>query len=596
MLNFPKCCTNPSYFAHEIHEKTLLKFLAYFVCFVGKNIYCKIAMMKIALKTTLVAAFALTALVIGFSDVHKVIGRAYHSPHQTLSSPTPTPKTTPKPSISPTPVRTLENLQSKIRERLFAPEVRRGRVGIKIVSLKTGKVLFENDAEKYFIPASNMKNFTIAAALERLGPDFRFVTSVYANAKPDAAGTIKGDLLIFGRGDISISTAFNNGDYYKGLDNLADKIVAAGVKRVEGNIVGLESYFKGYPIPATWEWDDLQWYDGAEISALPINNNAVDLNVKPGVKDGPCIVSVLPTNPLVRVLNTCVTSPAGTASTLKVFKPLNVNALEISGSMPAGGKDFTGYVTFTHPADLFITLLKQRLELKGVPVIGTARIMPKGVRISPSQIEIAKLESPPFSLIAAQTMKPSQNMFTETILWTLGESLRQPLLKEEEGKPKDDDPQDPERKQILNLDSSELGLSLVKNFLGNIGVANDVVQYDGSGLSRHNLVTPSSIVTLYTYMAKQSKYKQTWLDSLTVGGVDGTLKRRFAGTTAEGNIRGKTGTLDQVSALSGYLTTAGEEQVVISVIVNGVAEPRTRTSLIDDIVVQLANFNGKIDP
>ena len=133
-----------------------------------------------------------------------------------------------------------------------------------------------------------MKNFTVAAAIEKLTPDFRFVTSVYADSKPDAAGVIKGDLRILGRGDVSISTAFNNGDYYKGVDNLVDKIAAAGVKRVEGSLLGDESYFKGYPIPVTWEWDDLQWYDGAEISALPVNNNSMDLTVKPGAPNTPC--------------------------------------------------------------------------------------------------------------------------------------------------------------------------------------------------------------------------------------------------------------------------------------------------------------------
>ena len=116
-----------------------------------------------------------------------------------------------------------------------------------------------------------------------------------------------------------------------------------------------------------------------------------------------------------------------------------------------------------------------------------------------------------------------------------------------------------------------------------------------SGLSRHDLITPAAVVQLYVYMAKQSKYAQTWRDSLTIGGVDGTLANRFKGTAAAGNMRGKTGTIDQVSALSGYVTTGSGEQLVLSIIVNGVALTRERTSLIDDIVVELANFKGKID-
>ncbi len=244
---------------------------------------------------------------------------------QFAQTPKPSPTTAAAPQKSPTPVQTLDDLRAKIRGRMLSPEVSRGRVGIKITSLGSGKVIFENDAEKYFIPASNMKNFIVAAALEKLGPDFRFLTSVLAAAKPDATGTIKGNLRIFGRGDISISTAFNNGDYYKGIDNLVDKIVAAGVKRIDGDLIGDESYFKGNAVPYTWEWDDLQWYDGAEVSAMPVNNNAVDLVVKPGTANsGPCLVTVLPQTPLMPVVNTCTTTSASQPRTLKVFKPLGL--------------------------------------------------------------------------------------------------------------------------------------------------------------------------------------------------------------------------------------------------------------------------------
>ena len=164
--------------------------------------------------------------------------------------------------------------------------MRRGQIGIKIVSLNTGKAVFDENSEKYFMPASNMKNFTVATAIEKLTPDFRFVTSVFAAALPDADGAVKGDLRIYGRGDVSISTAFAEGNYYKGLDDLAGKIAAAGVMRVEGSIVGDDSYFKGYPIPEGWEWDDLQGYYGTEVSALPLNDNAVDLTVRPGPRCG----------------------------------------------------------------------------------------------------------------------------------------------------------------------------------------------------------------------------------------------------------------------------------------------------------------------
>ncbi len=500
----------------------------------------------------------------------------------TGETPSPTPMVLPAPVRTPLAVQTIEELQSKIRQRLFSLDVRRGRVGVKIVSLNSGKVIFENDSEKYFMPASNMKNFTVATALERLGQDFRFVTSVYANALPDSSGTIRGDLRIFGRGDISISTSFNNGDYYKGLDNLADRIVASGVKRIEGSLIGDESYFKGYAIPGTWEWDDLQWYYGAEVSALPLNDNAVDLAITPGPAGGQCNATISPANTLMQIINLCTTTGSPATRNLTVVKKLDRNIVEISGTMPSADEGLRRSVSFTHPADLFIVLLKQRLELKGVTVTGGARILEPNIKPAFPQIEIAKLESPPLSLIAAKTMKPSQNMYTETLLWTLGEQSRISTSST--------------MSAAALTDSSVLGLSVVRGFMKQIGVPDDgIIPYDGSGLSRHDLITPSAVVALYTYMAKQSRYAQAWRDSLTIGGVDGTLANRFKGTAAAGNMRGKTGTINQVSALSGYVSTAAGEQLIVSIIVNGVAVTRTRTSLADDIIVNLANFNGRID-
>ncbi|HTD85882.1 MAG TPA: D-alanyl-D-alanine carboxypeptidase, partial [Candidatus Binatia bacterium] len=120
-------------------------------------------------------------------------------------------------------------------------------MAVKVASLDTGRVLFEENAHKLVRPASNMKLYTIAAALDRLSPNYRFVTSAYAAAKPDAAGVIKGDLIIYGRGDPSIAARFNNGDYYKGIDDLATRIAATGLKRVQGDLIGDESYFTGPP-------------------------------------------------------------------------------------------------------------------------------------------------------------------------------------------------------------------------------------------------------------------------------------------------------------------------------------------------------------
>jgi D-alanyl-D-alanine carboxypeptidase/D-alanyl-D-alanine-endopeptidase (penicillin-binding protein 4) len=509
-------------------------------------------------------------------------------PARVLEKSTPTPKQTPtvNPSISPTstltptpsPVQTLASLQSKIRATLARSEFRRGTIGIKIASLDTGKTIFEENAEKYFMPASNMKSYTVAAALERLSPDFRFVTSVFAASMPDANGTIRGDLTVYGRGDVSISTAFYDGDYYKGLDALALKIVQSGVKRIEGNLVGDESYFTGNAIPGGWEWDDLQWYYGAEVSALPVNDNAVDLTIKPSSVNSPCAVQILPANAVVKIVNLCTTSASGAKRDLQVLKKLDQNIVEISGKLPQGDKGFQGFIAVSRPSQLFVELLRGLLIQKGVVITGQNKLVnakDKTTLIATSlaaPVEITKLDSPPFSIVAAKTMKPSQNTYTETILRALGEQVG--------------DKTDPKKS------SEERGIAVVQNFLLEVGIQPDsVIQYDGSGLSRHDLITPSSAVQLYTYMSK-SRYANVWREVLTIGGIDGTLQNRFKGTAAAGNVRGKTGTIDQVSSLSGYVNSATGEKFVFSVIVNGVNNSRLRQSAIDDIVLAVANFNG----
>jgi serine-type D-Ala-D-Ala carboxypeptidase/endopeptidase (penicillin-binding protein 4) len=396
---------------------------------------------------------------------------------------------------------------------------------------------------------------------------------------------------IYGRGDVSMSMAFtqpnalpnqifSNTDYLKVLEPLANKIVSSGVKRIEGNLIADDSYFNSTALPATWEWDDLQWYYGAEVSALPVLDNAVDLSIKQTAVGSPCAVQMFPFNSQFQIKNTCITTAAGNKRDLRIEKKLDQNILEISGTMPLDDTGFRNYLTVSRPAGLFIDMLRQLLQQKGVTVTGQNKIIGAkdktmlAVASMNAPFEIVRLESPPLALIAAKTMKPSQNMFTETILRTLGEQVG--------------DKTDPK------MMSDERGLKVVANFLQSIGIPADaIIQHDGSGLSRHNLVTPASNVQLYTYMSR-SRYAQAWRDSLTIGAVDGTLKSRFINTLAANNVRGKTGTIDQVSALTGYVTTASGEKLVFSIIINGVNSGSLRNATIDEIVIALANFNGKI--
>jgi D-alanyl-D-alanine carboxypeptidase/D-alanyl-D-alanine-endopeptidase (penicillin-binding protein 4) len=498
---------------------------------------------------------------------------------------------------APTPApKTLPELRTKISEILAKPELASAMVGIKVVSLDTGRVLFEENAGKLLRPASNMKLYTVAAALDRMSPDYRFVTSVYANTRPDGSGVVHGDLTIYGRGDPSIAARFNNGDYVKAIDDLATRIVAAGVKRVEGDIVGDESYFVGPKYGSGWNWEDLTWYYGAEVTPLTVNDNALDLFVKPGAAVGqPALITTGPPDPLLTIVNKVTTSAKGSRREISIHRGLGENTITITGSVPLEDRGYTGGIGISHPAMLFVYMLRSSLAQKGVVITGASRsrvtpVQPTeitGVTIAGSngsstsssafQNEIVALQSPPFSLIAAQTLKPSQNLYTELILRTLGKVSPPPATTSN-----------------LTQTSEELGLEAVKSFLKTVGIRPEaLVLDDGSGLSRNDMITAEASVQLLTFMSKH-RYANAFRDALPIGGVDGTLRNRFKGTPAENNVRAKTGSLSSAASLGGYLTTAGGEKLAFSIMVNNY--PRDfdpRSSCIDPITVLIASFSGK---
>jgi D-alanyl-D-alanine carboxypeptidase/D-alanyl-D-alanine-endopeptidase (penicillin-binding protein 4) len=495
---------------------------------------------------------------------------------------------------------TLAELQARIQEIVKQPALEPGFFAVKIVSLDSGQIIFEQDANKFVRPASNMKLYTVATAFDRLTPDFHFITSVYAREKVDD-GKIKGDLIIYGRGDPSIAARFNNGDYFKGINDLADRIVAAGVKRIKGDLVGDESYFHGAPLGSGWEWEDLTWSYGAPVSALSINDNAIDLNVKPGERVGAPVTYTTgpPSASFLSIVNRATTSAKGSRSALRIYRGLGANTLELSGTIPLGDAGWVGGVAIPDPALAFVTMLRDALVKRGVKIDGRMRTVNSrtGGSVIPAYpaneqtigippIEIASLQSPVFREIAAHTLKPSQNQYTELILRTLG---RNPRVLDSTGNTGAlaGDAQSAS-------DDEAAGLKMVRDFLRQAGIGeNDVELNDGSGLSRNDLISANTTVQLLTFMSKH-KYFAQFRDALPIAGVDGTLRTRMRGTPAEGNVRAKTGSLSSVASLSGYVTTAGGEHLVFSMMLNNYPDAAAvRRDSIDAIAVLLASFAGK---
>jgi serine-type D-Ala-D-Ala carboxypeptidase/endopeptidase (penicillin-binding protein 4) len=495
--------------------------------------------------------------------------------------------------------KTLTELQTRISAILKKPELESATIGVKIISLDSGRVLFEQNAIKLLRPASNMKIYTVATALDRLTPEYRFTTSVFANAPPNSAGVVRGDLRVYGRGDPSIAARFNNGDYFKGIDELATRIVAAGVKRIEGDLVGDETYFTGPKYGSGWEWEDLTWYYGAEITPLAVNDNALDLFVKPGSAVGqPALITTGPPDPLLTIVNRVTTAAKGVRREISIHRGLGENTITITGAIPVDNPGLTAGVGISHAALLFVYLLRNSLVQKGVVITGKSRTtgeaaIPSVVIAQPAQAhssvssaaqtELATLQSPPFSVIAAQTMKPSQNLYTELILRTLGKLGPPPLTTATTTTP-----------SIFSPTSESLGLENVKAFLKTAGIRPEsLVLDDGSGLSRGDMITADATVQLLTFMSKH-RYADVFRDSLPIAGVDGTLRNRLKGTPAANNLRAKTGSLSSAASLAGYVTTAAGEKLAFSIMVNNY--PRDldpRTACIDPIAVLLASFNDK---
>ena len=566
---------------------------------------------KGSLATSLVLLFTLTLTTLNPGSLLNAGQRARRSDTKPTSQtlPVPAPTVNPAPAASPTPVplgpaqpieppaatpaprtnastRTIGELQARIAEILRKPELSSAIVGVKVTSLDSGRVLFEENAQKLLRPASNMKIYTVATALDRLSPDFRFTTSVYARSKPGADGVVKGDLTIFGRGDPSIAARFNNGDYMKGIDELANRIVAAGVKRVEGDLVGDETYFVGPKYGSGWDWEDLTWYYGAEVTPLTINDNALDLFVKPGPGIGSrANITTGPPDPLLTIVNEVTTAGRGTRRQITVHRGLGENKIIISGTIALDDRGYTGGIGISHPGLLFVYLLRAALKQKGVVVTGKSRASGPTESVSSaafpstlsaSQVEITTLQSPPLSVIAAQTLKPSQNLYTELILRTLGKMVP------------------PENLQQDLQTSEDLGLEAVKGFLKTIGIRPEsLVLSDGSGLSRNDMITAEASVELLTFMNRH-RYASVFRDALPIAGVDGTLKNRLKNTVAQNNLRAKTGSLSSAASLAGYVTTVAGEHLAFSIMVNNYpSDVEPRTVCIDPIALLLASFDGR---
>lgn len=448
---------------------------------------------------------------------------------------------------------------AQIIDRALAdPALAHGLQGVVVKSLKDGRSVYEKNADLVFIPASNFKLLVSATVLDRLGPRYRFKTFIYTTGNVAGDGTLKGDAVLVGRGDPVLSV-----DH---LREMASKLKKLGIRAVEGNIVADDTWFDQVRLGWGWNWDDEPYYYSAQLSAICLNRNVVDVYIRPGAREGSKpTIRVSPATSYMTIQNDAVTVKAGAEKTVSVDRLRGRNVIRVTGAIPLDYKA-TGAeeaITMEEPALFAATVLKEMLErdgiqIKGRPVLGKK---PDGAAIA------ASWESAPVSEILPLLNKPSDNLIAETLLKTLGAEFK-------------------------DRGSSSTGAEVEREFLTKAGLDMTAISIiDGSGLARMNYISPKNLVTLLDYMHRH-RNSEIYLHSLPIAGVDGTLRSRMKGTAAEGNCRAKTGYISRVRTLSGYVASKAGEPLAFSLMMNHHLCSSAEVNAIQDkIVIALAEMD-----
>ncbi|HUA00411.1 MAG TPA: D-alanyl-D-alanine carboxypeptidase/D-alanyl-D-alanine-endopeptidase [Candidatus Aquilonibacter sp.] len=463
-------------------------------------------------------------------------------------------------------------LNARIQAALDEKHARRAAWGIVIVDRDTGQTLYALNPDHFFTPASNAKVFTTALALATLGPDYRFRTTLESAATPGSDGKLAGDLILVGRGDPDLSNRTfpyagkeeRDGPVDKALAELADAAVAKGLREIDGDIVGDDSYFPYDPYPASWTTGDLFFTFGAPVSAIAFNDNSVSVFVEPGANPGDAATITTEPGAAADAIGHAITTVAADApSNLAVVRQPGADFLQIRGTIPAGHAPVHLDLAMMDPAETAARTLKQLLEERGVRVTGNVRVQhaappestPAGEPVFPApggamqaagganRFVLAEHLSAPLIESIEFTNKASNNLHAELLLRTVA-------------------------REKLGLGSTAAGLKVEASFLRAAGIPDgDVILTDGSGLARDDLVTPGAMVMLLRYAAHQS-WGRDFISTLPVAGVDGTLQDRMKDGRATGLIEAKTGTIEHDHALSGYATTRRGESLAFAIFCN----------------------------
>ena len=419
-------------------------------------------------------------------------------------------------------------------------------IGIEIADTKDGKPIYSYNSEKLFVPASNVKIITSLAALNLLKPDYRFKTELYYDSL---------NLYIKGYGDPTLTTY--------DLDQIAEKVIECGIDTIE-NIIYDDSYFDEKGIGSGWIEEEESYGFNARVSALSVNKNCIKIFVKPGNYIGEKVKFILyPKTEFVEVINLAIT---GDKDSLYVERKTETdkNYIILKGKMNKGS---AGEVFIRHidkPSLYTATVFNELLQQKGVEVTGklVKIVADFSLRKDSSKILYTHFSEPLIHIVYDMN-KESLNFYADQILKTIGAELQ--------GSP----------------GSFEKGMSETDKFLASLGISESEAKiYDGSGLSRYNLISPRGMVKILL-KALEFDINHEFIGSLPISGTDGTLKGRMRSLQSIRKVRAKTGTMLNVSSLSGYITTNTHNLVAFSILMNNYTCPPNVIKALQDKIVEL---------
>ncbi|HEX4230098.1 MAG TPA: D-alanyl-D-alanine carboxypeptidase/D-alanyl-D-alanine-endopeptidase [Bryobacteraceae bacterium] len=470
-------------------------------------------------------------------------------------------------SVCGTPVQAADGTP-KLAERVDllisdTPIVERGNFGYKVVDAGTGAVLAERNASHFFTPASNAKLYTTATALTRLGPNYRFQTEVRTNGPWAPGQAVASDLELIGGGDPNLSGRVlpyhvdaKDGDAMSALNELADKLFAAGIREVTGNVVGVATRYPGDAYPGGWTIDDSIYSYGAPVSALTLNDSTVSITLSPTSEGELAALETQPALSHFVYLNQVVTTGDSSSSQVHLTRKPGSNEVVLWGRIGRQAAPWKEDLGVDDPALFAAEGLVNALEERGIVVRGsTASVYRDLTEVADPTHEaatpalqgtlLAVHESPPLWEDIQLTDKVSQNLHAEMLLREVGYVTR-------------------------GIGTLKAGVDAREAFLKEAGITPDETGFaigDGSGLARQDLVTPQSTVALLRYMWLRPE-RDLWLQALPIGGIDGSLEHRFHNIDGADRVHAKTGSISHVATLSGYIETKDHRWLAFSAMVN----------------------------